>query len=1712
MDTALMFTLKVRQSLAMSASPARTFSPQTQPTAQTQIQKQTQPQTLTHQSSSDCAPESSHDDDSSTESSEDVCLPGPLSLELSKLELDNQDTPQQDREAGCEYNSTGAPGIEGDLAVSTGGPGGPAESGFDVSPPDPLDLDEIVCPAGLISEPSSVTSPSPDDANNNGLDLHSSSPGAAEDHCLASNVPSPRIEGDVDVLAPRIEENLEVEDSNRRVESGHTLDANLSGQLENMELGHTSPRQTETDMELGHTSPRQTETDMELGHTSPRQTETDGELEEESPRWTEADSQPEDYSEGPVENRQVPTDLEHTEDNHVSVPLVPTENGHIPTLLVQSETEVSHVTISVVQSEDFSSNPSLVVSVDNNMDPFTHPSLTLALFEAPLAGLGLCDHPCIIKHKPSSITFSGFTCSPSTCHSTTDHSVFIKNSSDCRESSSEKDDEGDDEDGDDEDTFPELLQSREFLVSRRRRSSSRDKVVKERGSISPHAEAPVSSTTNSTASSHLSSSSKNQNHSGCEAETETSSTEESPLVQPQTPWCESMSQLMRKLDQLNLDIEEALSPSSSPSDTPCTARRQQYGAVSGTAVNQSLNEEDSTLLQRGEPDTEECLRQDQHKTLATSSSAEGTRARTKKTVMCSKMTNAGAELEAKEACDWLRAAGFPQYAQLFEDSQFPIDISPVKKDHDFLDNDLVEPLYRRLNTLNKCASMKLDVNLPKKKSEDSDEEDLLAISDRWTFEWTSRRWSRLKGEGRSPREGEGRGLRNTTSSESVLTDLSEPEVSSLHSESSGGSGHQAVSTEDSDCSNRNYSDSAAMPEPDSNSLTLPHLPKHLPYYGSLPTKNNRAGRTRAKDFLRHMETLRSRGTLDRGRSKMLVISAPVLQMEPQALKMMHCVEITNGDGCRAEVPTGGPILGLTPQCPSSSEGSHSSGSTVSSPSLKERKPHSQRTDRSDAKRSGMYLEDLAVFSSLQRNSGVAEHNRHNEFRSYEDLVVHIPKDHKPGTFPKALSIESLSPTLRASVPWHSGSLNPLEPQSNPNPRPNSNPREFHPRPATQFCPRGSRISVYDNVPGSHLYASTGDLLDMEKEDLFPHLDDILQHVNGLQQIVDRWSKNILPSAGLDGQGIQPAGMQSSSQITLDFEGTSVLERQSTASDRDRDRVSLIETHCTGHRERRDSGVGASLTRPNRLRWPSFQMSNRLSHSVASLQITNQSAGQLSLLQKFSLLRLTAIMEKYSMSNKHGWTWSVPKFMKRMKVPDYKDKNVFGVPLIVHVQRSGQPLPLSLQQALRYLRSQCLDQVGLFRKSGVKSRIQALRQMNESSPDDVSYEDQSAYDVADMVKQFFRDLPEPLLTSKLGETFLHIYQYVPKDQRLQAVQAAIMLMSDENREVLQMLLCFLSDVTSSVEENQMTPMNIAVCLAPSLFHLNILKKDNLSPRAMQRKYTTGRPDQKDLNENLSATQGLAHMIIECNRLFEVIPHEMVTQSRNSYAEADLHAPTLEELCRQQEEDDASYQSYVESRLQELLKEAREKAKGWVSCTSSDNTELYCKKVGDGNPLRRWRVAVEVEAPPSVVLNRVLRERHLWDVDLLQWKVAETLDRHAEVFHYVLNRMPPHPSRDFLVLRSWRTELPKGTCALVCVSVEHEDCPRVGGVRAVVLESNYLLEPCGSGKSRLTHICRVDFKGRSPEWYNKAFGHLCAAEAARIRNSFQPISTEGPETKI
>ena len=43
------------------------------------------------------------------------------------------------------------------------------------------------------------------------------------------------------------------------------------------------------------------------------------------------------------------------------------------------------------------------------------------------------------------------------------------------------------------------------------------------------------------------------------------------------------------------------------------------------------------------------------------------------------------------------------------------------------------------------------------------------------------------------------------------------------------------------------------------------------------------------------------------------------------------------------------------------------------------------------------------------------------------------------------------------------------------------------------------------------------------------------------------------------------------------------------------------------------------------------------------------------------------------------------------------------------------------------------------------------------------------------------------------------------------------------------------------------------------------------------------------------------------------------------------------------------------------------------------------------------------------------RHLWDEDLMKWRVVEKLDNNSEVFQYITNTMAPHPTRDFVELR-------------------------------------------------------------------------------------------------
>lgn len=74
------------------------------------------------------------------------------------------------------------------------------------------------------------------------------------------------------------------------------------------------------------------------------------------------------------------------------------------------------------------------------------------------------------------------------------------------------------------------------------------------------------------------------------------------------------------------------------------------------------------------------------------------------------------------------------------------------------------------------------------------------------------------------------------------------------------------------------------------------------------------------------------------------------------------------------------------------------------------------------------------------------------------------------------------------------------------------------------------------------------------------------------------------------------------------------------------------------------------------------------------------------------------------------------------------------------------------------------------------------------------------------------------------------------------------------------------------------------------------------------------------------------------------------------------------------------------------------------------------MNDDNPLRMWRCQVEVEgADVRQITDRVLNERHMWDDDLVQWKVVQQPDERTQLFQTVRAEMSPHPTRDYCVLR-------------------------------------------------------------------------------------------------
>ncbi|XP_055680251.1 uncharacterized protein LOC129788248 isoform X2 [Lutzomyia longipalpis] len=956
-----------------------------------------------------------------------------------------------------------------------------------------------------------------------------------------------------------------------------------------------------------------------------------------------------------------------------------------------------------------------------------------------------------------------------------------------------------------------------------------------------------------------------------------------------------------------------------------------------------------------------------------------------------------AEIEAIEACKWLRAAGFPQYAQMYEDLQFPIDLSNVAQDHPFLENDPLQSLYRRLVALNRCATMRLDGTHKHGTNDDSDD-DSCALSENWTFQPQSRRWSRV-GE----------------------MDMPPPPVKGDKNKDK-----LNISSRESSPESTDAFDYCGGPQ--SGGFSDQEM---------IQSKFRRTGSERLRDgakaFLRRVESIKSKRRKRQNKEGVIISGPQVLDFSQMNQKMsdLKCVDVFSHP-C-SPVPT---------------------SPTVMSPKHLFVNTNELRLPFTDPNR-------------LSPKHAMGKKTHH--YRSLSNRTSPLPfmgqTSSKSGDDSSSYCSDTNS---QDSVTIRVGRKKPNR--------------------ARRFFQRGSKVEDAGALSDSECHPG--------KNKYFKDTS-----VSGKESKSSKLARGGSLNLGKESDKYRDAFQKRS------LRSRSTIRKQERKTDSDS----------------KDEEVILRSNRGPVVRWHSFQTAEKpemksLLRPLSSqpskkresgIQFAALSCGQFQVIRKLALVTLTGHMERYCPTHRTGWNWELPKFIKKIKTPDYKDKKVFGVPLLLVLQRTGHSLPTPIQQALKWLKANALDQVGLFRKSGVKSRIFKIKGMVENAKESelvTLFDGQQAYDVADMVKQYFRELPESLLTSKMSETFIAIFQHLPPEVRPDAVQYAVLLLPDENREVLYTLIVFLNQVSECSMFNQMTANNLAVCLAPSIFHGGIIspRSNSVSPR---RRKPAGLPDPRELCETKASHECLTYLIQNYRTVFTFSNEKM---QRCKFSHFDESRPvTLNTLGEDIQLHD--WRGYLYECTTAAMKEGREKSRGWISSPSLDpHVDIAYKKIGDGHPLRLWKCTVEVEAPPTEVLHHIVKERHLWDTDLLKWRVIEQLDEKSEIFQYVCGGQS---ITDYCVVRSWNTELPRGACVIVETSVEHQDATLLllGGVRGVVLASRYLIEPCGSGKSRIVHLARVDAKGRTPEWYNKSYGHICSHYLSAIRNFFKHV-TQGPESKV
>lgn len=226
-----------------------------------------------------------------------------------------------------------------------------------------------------------------------------------------------------------------------------------------------------------------------------------------------------------------------------------------------------------------------------------------------------------------------------------------------------------------------------------------------------------------------------------------------------------------------------------------------------------------------------------------------------------------------------------------------------------------------------------------------------------------------------------------------------------------------------------------------------------------------------------------------------------------------------------------------------------------------------------------------------------------------------------------------------------------------------------------------------------------------------------------------------------------------------------------------------------------------------------------------------------------------------------WLTELCKVVANLKTT----KNTYGAPLEILMEtkrEKGRTIPTLIEKACNYIEEHGLDSEGIFRISGEVLETEGFKDTIDQGKEIDFSSATNPHIVASLLKQYLRELPEPIMTWKLYPPFIATvdeYGTNPTEQ-VKYLHSVVDQLPSHNKYLVQYLTKFLNLVASHSSTNKMTPHNLTILFAP-----NMLRAKDQSPLAIG---------------NLQKTYDIVETLMEnYEQIFSEIEKERIEKQEN-----------------------------------------------------------------------------------------------------------------------------------------------------------------------------------------------------------------------------------------